>query len=326
MLYTGPVLVAATLIVFVAIRLIPGDPVEVMMGERATTAEISQVRARLGLDQPWPVQFFRFLRRAVVGDFGRSLRTQEPVLSEIGLALPVTVELSSLSIALAAVVGVVAGVMAATRRHSWFDTVTMVGVLVGISMPVFWTGLLLIMVGAVFIGWFPVSGLLDEGIQLQRVTGLYLLDSLLTHNGAAFRSALGHYILPTITLASIPVAIIARMSRSAMLEEVRKEYVTTARSKGLNERAVTFKHALRNALLPVVTVVGLQFGGLLSGAVLTETIFALPGLGRLAVVSIFSRDYPVIQGVAVVAATLFVAINLLVDLLYVALDPRIRAE
>ncbi len=295
------------------------------MGERATASEISQVRARLGLDAPWPVQFARFLRRAVVGDFGRSLRTQEPVLSEIGLALPVTVELSVLSIALAAVVGVAAGVMAATRRHSWFDTLTMVGVLVGISMPVFWTGLLLIMVGAVFVAWFPVSGLLDEGIRLQRVTGLYLLDSLLTANTAAFRSALGHYVLPTITLASIPVAIIARMSRSAMLEEVRKEYVTTARSKGLDEWAVTFKHALRNALLPVVTVVGLQFGGLLSGAVLTETIFALPGLGRLAVVSIFSRDYPVIQGIAVVAATLFVAINLLVDVLYLVLDPRIRA-
>jgi peptide/nickel transport system permease protein len=295
------------------------------MGERATAAEIFQVRARLGLDQPWPVQFLRFLRRAVVGDFGRSLRTQETVLTEIGDALPVTVELSLLSIALAAAVGVTAGVIAATRRHSWFDNITMVGVLVGISMPVFWTGLLLMMVGAVFIGWFPVSGLLDEGIRLHRVTGLYLLDSLLTRNGAALRSALGHYVLPTITLASIPVAIIARMSRSAMLEEVRKEYVTTARSKGLGERAVTFKHALRNALLPVVTVVGLQFGGLLSGAVLTETIFALPGLGRLAVVSIFSRDYPVIQGVAVVAATLFVAINLLVDLLYLALDPRIRA-
>ncbi|HYL82522.1 MAG TPA: ABC transporter permease, partial [Candidatus Acidoferrum sp.] len=157
------------------------------------------------------------------------------------------------------------------------------------------------------------------------ITGLYLLDSLLSGNAAAFRSALSHYVLPTVTLASIPVAIIARMSRSAMLEEVRKEYVTTARSKGLAERAVTFKHALRNALLPVVTVVGLQFGGLLSGAVLTETIFALPGLGRLAVVSIFSRDYPVIQGIAVVAAALFVAINLLVDLLYVVLDPRVRA-
>jgi len=294
------------------------------MGERATTAEIAEVRTRLGLDLPWPVQFLRFLRRAAVGDFGRSLRTQETVLSEIGHALPVTVELSLLSIALAAMVGVTAGVIAATRQHSWFDNITMVCVLVGISMPVFWTGLLLMMVGAVFVGWFPVSGLLDEGIRLQRVTGLYLLDSLLTRNGAAFRSALGHYVLPTITLASIPVAIIARMSRSAMLEEVRKEYVTTARSKGLGERSVTFKHALRNALLPVVTVVGLQFGGLLSGAVLTETIFALPGLGRLAVVSIFSRDYPVIQGIAVVAATLFVAINLLVDLLYLVLDPRIR--
>jgi peptide/nickel transport system permease protein len=324
LLLTGPVLVAAALIVFVAMRLIPGDPVEVMMGERATAAEISRVRARLGLDLPWPVQFLRFLQRAAVGDFGRSLRTQESVLSEIGQALPVTVELSILSIVLAAMVGVSAGVIAATHRHSWFDNITMVGVLVGISMPVFWTGLLLIMVGAVFVGWFPVSGLLDEGIRLQRVTGLYLLDSLLTHNAAAFRSALGHYVLPTITLASIPVAIIARMSRSAMLEEVRKEYVTTARSKGLGERVVTFKHALRNALLPVVTVVGLQFGGLLSGAVLTETIFALPGLGRLAVVSIFSRDYPVIQGVAVVAATLFVTINLLVDLLYLVVDPRIR--
>jgi peptide/nickel transport system permease protein len=307
-------------------RLIPGDPVEVMMGERATAAEIAQVRARLGLDSPWPVQFFQFLRRAAVGDFGRSLRTQERVVSEIGQTLPVTIELSLLSIALAAAVGVTAGVIAATRRHSWFDNLTMVGVLVGISMPVFWTGLLLMMVGAVFIGWFPVSGLLDEGIRLQRITGLYLLDSLLTGNGAAFRSAFGHYILPTITLASIPVAIIARMSRSAMLEEVRKEYVTTARSKGLAERRVTFRHALRNALLPVVTVVGLQFGGLLSGAVLTETIFALPGLGRLAVVSIFSRDYPVIQGVAVVAAALFVAVNLLVDLLYLVLDPRIRPE
>ncbi len=324
-MHTGPVLVAAALIVFVAMRLIPGDPVEVMMGERATTAEIAAVRTRLGLDQPWPAQFARFLRRAVVGDFGRSLRTQETVLSEIGQALPVTVELSLLSIALAAVVGVAAGVIAATRHHSWFDNFTMVGVLVGISMPVFWTGLLLMMVGAVFLSWFPVSGLLDEGIRFQRITGLYLLDSLLTRNGPAFRSALAHYALPTITLASIPVAIIARMSRSAMLEEVRKEYVTTARSKGLAERAVTFKHALRNALLPVVTVVGLQFGGLLSGAVLTETIFALPGLGRLAVVSIFSRDYPVIQGIAVVAATLFVAINLLVDLLYLVLDPRIRA-
>jgi peptide/nickel transport system permease protein len=306
-------------------RLIPGDPVEVMMGERATTAEIASVRARLGLDRPWPVQFAHFLRRAVVGDFGRSLRTQETVLSEIGQALPVTVELSLLSIVLAAVVGVAAGVIAATRHHSWFDNITMVGVLVGISMPVFWTGLLLMMVGAVFLGWFPVSGLLDEGIRFPRITGLYLLDSLLAGNGVALRSALAHYVLPTITLASIPVAIIARMSRSAMLEEVRKEYVTTARSKGLAERTVTFKHALRNALLPVVTVVGLQFGGLLSGAVLTETIFALPGLGRLAVVSIFSRDYPVIQGIAVVAATLFVAINLLVDLLYLVLDPRIRA-
>lgn len=307
-------------------RLIPGDPVEVMMGERATAAEIAQVRGRLGLDQPWPVQFVRFLQRALAGDFGRSVRTQETVLAEIGLALPVTLELSILSITVAVVVGVAAGVIAATRRHSWFDNLAMVGVLIGISMPVFWTGLLLIMVGAVFLGWFPVSGLLDEGIRLPRMTGLYLLDSLLNGNWTAFRSALAHYILPTVTLASIPVAIIARMSRSAMLEEVRREYVTTARSKGLAERTVTFKHALRNALLPVVTVVGLQFGSLLSGAVLTETIFALPGLGRLAVVSIFSRDYPVIQGIAVVAATLFVAINLLVDLLYLALDPRIRAE
>ena len=325
MAHTGPVLVAAALIVFVAMRLIPGDPVEVMMGERATATEIAAVRARLGLDQPWPVQFLRFLQRAAVGDFGRSLRTQETVRAEVGHALPVTVELSLLSIALAAVVGVTAGVIAATRRNSWFDNLTMVGVLVGISMPVFWTGLLLIMLGAVFVGWFPVSGLLDEAIRLQRITGFYLLDSLLTGNAAAFWNALAHYVLPTITLASIPVAIIARMSRSAMLEEVRKEYVTTARSKGLHERAVTFKHALRNALLPVVTVVGLQFGGLLSGAVLTETIFALPGLGRLAVVSIFSRDYPVIQGIAVVAAALFVAINLLVDLLYLVLDPRVRA-
>jgi peptide/nickel transport system permease protein len=319
------VLVAAALIVFVAMRLIPGDPVEVLMGERATSAEIAAIRARLGLDRPWPIQFLQFLRRAVVGDFGRSLRTQETVGAEVASALPVTVELSLLSIALAAAVGVAAGVIAATRRHSWFDNLTMVGVLIGISMPVFWTGLLLIMVGAVFVGWFPVSGLLDEGIRLQRITGMYLLDSLLAGNGLAFQSALTHYVLPTVTLASIPVAIIARMSRSAMLEEVRKEYVTTARSKGLHERVVTFKHALRNALLPVVTVVGLQFGGLLSGAVLTETIFALPGLGRLAVVSIFSRDYPVIQGIAVVAAALFVAINLLVDLLYLVLDPRVRA-
>lgn len=325
-MYTGPVLVAAALVVFVTMRLIPGDPVEVLMGERATAAEIARVRARLGLDLPWPLQFVRFLKRAVSGDLGRSIRTQEMVLAEIGLALPVTVELSILSITLAAVVGVAAGVIAATRRHSWFDNLTMVGVLVGISAPVFWTGLLLIMVGAVFLGWFPVSGLLDEGIRLQRITGLYLVDSLLTGNEPALRSALAHYVLPAITLASIPVAIIARMSRSSVLEELRREYVTTAKSKGVSARAVTFKHVLTNALLPVVTVVGLQFGGLLSGAVLTETIFALPGLGRLAVVSIFSRDYPVIQGIAVVAATLFVIINLLVDLLYLVIDPRIRVE
>jgi len=319
-----PVLLGVSILVFVGIHLIPGDPAELMLGDKGTAEDLARLRHQLGLDQPIYIQYARFLAGAVQGDFGISIRTRQSAIWEIGQALPVTIQLSAAALLFAVVFGLAIGVFAARHPRSLADTGAMIGVLVGISMPVFWTGILLLLVFGGLLGWLPIGSLLDQGMAWHHVTGMPLVDGVFTGNWAVARSAAWHLVLPVVTLGLASMATIARMSRSTMLEVLGLDYVRTARAKGVVERRVVSRHALRNALLPVVTLVGLQLGLLLSGAVLTETIFALPGLGRLAITSILARDYPVVEGVVLIAAAIFVLANLLVDLLYAYLDPRIR--
>ncbi len=319
-----PVFFGVILVVFVISRLTPGDPAVVMLGEKATPEAVAQLRLVLGLNDPLPVQFGRYLGRAVRGDLGRSIQSNERVVVDLATRFPATMELTFGAMLIASTVGVLTGVIAAARRNSWFDGVSMFVALFGFSMPIFWLGIMLILLFAWLLGWFPISGRLDLTVDLARVTNFYFLDALLTRNWAAFGNALRHLVLPAVTLSTVPLAIIARMTRSSLLEVLRQDYVRTARAKGLAERRVVFGHALRNAAIPVITVIGLNVGSLLGGAILTETIFAWPGIGRLVVDAIFARDYPVVQGAVLVIAVVFVVVNLIVDLSYAALDPRIR--
>ncbi|MBC7339079.1 MAG: ABC transporter permease, partial [Firmicutes bacterium] len=312
--------------VFLIMHLIPGDPVLVMLGEKASPERAEELRRALGLYDPLHVQYGRFLLRALQGDLGRSIRTQEMVTREIAVRFPATLELTICALFLAVAAGVLFGVIAAVRQYSVWDNLSMVVAVAGVSMPVFWLGLMLIFLFGVALAWLPISGRLSVDVHLARITGLHLLDALLTRNGAAFWDALRHLVLPSVALGAIQMAIIARMTRSSMLEVIRQDYIRTARSKGLAERVVIYKHALKNALIPVVTVVGLTVGRLLGGAVLTETIFSWPGLGKFAVDAIYARDYPQVQGVVLLIAAGFVLVNLLVDVIYVFLDPRIRYQ
>jgi len=321
-----PVLLGVSVLVFFGMHLIPGDVAQLLLGDKGTAADLQRLRHQLGLDQPVYVQYVRFLFGAVRGDFGVSLRTRQSAIWEIGQALPVTIELSLAALLFAVAFGLAIGVAAARRPHSLIDTGSMIGVLIGVSMPVFWTGILLLLVFGGILGWLPLGGILDEGLALRRITGMAVVDGVLAGNGSAAASALRHLILPAVALGVTSMATIARMARSTMLDVLTLDYVRTARAKGVGERQVVAHHALRNALLPVVTLIGLQLGLLLSGAVLTETIFALPGLGRLAITSVLARDYPVVQGVVIIAACIFVLANLLVDILYAYLDPRIRYD
>jgi len=321
-----PVLLGVSVLVFFGMHLIPGDVAQLLLGDKGTAADLQRLRHQLGLDQPVYVQYVRFLFGAVRGDFGVSLRTRQSAIWEIGQALPVTIELSLAALLFAVAFGLAIGVAAARRPHSLIDTGSMIGVLIGVSMPVFWTGILLLLVFGGILGWLPLGGILDEGLTLRRITGMAVVDGVLAGNGSATASALRHLILPAVALGVTSMATIARMARSTMLDVLTLDYVRTARAKGVGERQVVAHHALRNALLPVVTLIGLQLGLLLSGAVLTETIFALPGLGRLAITSVLARDYPVVQGVVIIAACIFVLANLLVDVLYAYLDPRIRYD
>lgn len=319
-----PILFGVTVIVFGAVRLVPGDPAQVMLGERASPEAIARVRESLGLDKPLPVQFAVTLDRLAHGDLGRSIVTGAPVTREIGQRFPATVELGAAALAIALAVGIPLGILAAARKNSWIDVLSTSGALVGVSMPIFWLGLVLMLLFSAQLRVLPLSGRLDLALDLAPVTGFYLVDALLRADLAAFRSAVLHLILPALTLATVPMAIIARMTRAAMLEVLGADYVRTARAKGLGERAVVWRHALANAAIPIVTVAGLQLGYLLSGAVITETIFSWPGIGSLAVQSVFSRDFPVLQGCVLVFATCFVLVNLATDLLYTRLDPRLR--
>ncbi|MFN3285433.1 MAG: ABC transporter permease [bacterium] len=291
-----PTLVGVTVVVFALIRLVPGDPARLVLGLQASEEEVQRLRVQLGLDQPLPVQYARFLGRLLQGDLGRSVVTGEPVAREIAARLPATVQLAVASTLVATAAGMAAGVISATRQYSWADYLVMTVALFGISLPVFWLGLMLMLLFSVHLRWLPAGGY----------------------------GTPAHLVLPTVTLAAFSVAIIARMTRSSLLEVLHQDYVRTAWAKGLGARAVVLRHALKNALIPVVTVIGLQFGGLLGGAILTETVFAWPGMGRLLVGAIVARDYPVVQGVVLVFAALFTLVNLAVDVLYAYVDPRIH--
>ncbi len=320
------VLLGVSLAIFVLMRLIPGDPALVMLGERATAERIVEVRRSLGLDRSLAVQYLIYLENMLTGNLGRSIHTNTRVAEELSARFPATIELSLAAICLAGFIGVLAGIVSATRQYSILDSGFMMLSLAGVSMPIFWLGLMMIWAFALLLGWFPPSGRLEVRIFLDSITGFYVLDSLLTRNWEAFWDALWHLALPAITLATVPLAIIARMTRSSLLEVLRQEYITTARSKGLNEWAVITRHALRNALIPILTVGGLQFGLLLGGAILTETIFSWPGLGRLLYNAVLARDYPVVQGGTLLIAATFTVINLVVDLLYALANPKIRYE
>jgi dipeptide transport system permease protein len=322
-----PTFLGVTLIAFSLIHLIPGDPVEAMMGERGIDpARHAELKAKLGLDKSLPVQYVNYLKNVAQGNFGTSVVTNESVLKEFFARFSATVELSLLAILLATIIGVPAGVIAATRRGKLADHGLMGAALTGYSMPIFWWGLLLILLFSVTLGWTPVSGRIGFAFDVPPRTGFLLIDSLLSGEAGAFKSALSHLILPTIVLATVPLAVIARMTRSSMLEVLREDYIRAARAKGVSRAKLIFVHALRNALIPVVTVIGLQIGALLSGAILTETIFSWPGIGKWLIESISRRDYQVVQGGILLIATLIIIVNLLVDVLYGIINPRIRSS
>ncbi|RKP58553.1 ABC transporter permease subunit [Pararobbsia silviterrae] len=320
-----PTFIGITLLVFILIHLIPGDPVEVLMGERGITpAAHAEAMHRLGLDAPLPIQYGRYLLHALHGDLGTSLVSSTSVMQEFLARFPATVELSLCALLFALIVGVPAGVVAALRRGSAVDHGVMGTALAGYSMPIFWWGLILIMFFSVKLGWTPVSGRIAVEYDVTPVTGFMLIDTLFSNDPGALRSALSHLVLPAIVLGTIPLAVIARMTRSSMLEVLREDYIRTARAKGLAPLRVIVVHALRNALIPVVTAIGLQVSLLLAGAVLTETTFSWPGVGKWLIDAVARRDYPVVQGAILLIALLVIAVNFCVDMLYGVLNPRIR--
>jgi peptide/nickel transport system permease protein len=320
-----PVLIGVTFFAY-AMLLLTGDPTSALAGEHASPAMRQAVRERLHLDDPLPIQYGRFLLGLLQGDLGRSIITRTPVATELRQFFPATVELALAAMFIAILVGIPLGALSAYRHNSFLDLSTIVGSLVGVSMPIFWLGLMLLYVFALKLGWFPSHGRLDPQVPLRTITNLYVLDSILTGNTNALVSALRHLALPALALATIPTAFIARMTRSAMLDVLGEDYIRTARAKGLGEWWVIARHALRNALLPVVTVIGLETGFLLAGAILTETIFAWPGMGRWIVNAIVARNFPVVQAGVLVFALIFVSINLIVDIAYAWIDPRIRYQ
>ncbi|MCE9660682.1 MAG: ABC transporter permease subunit [Burkholderiales bacterium] len=320
-----PTFLGITLLVFALIRLVPGDPVEALSGERGMTEERYQrLIHEFGLDRPLPAQYAEYVWKALHGDLGLSAITHEPVFAEFMARFPATVELSLVAMLLALALGLPAGIVAAVKRNTVWDYSVMGASLTGYSMPIFWWGLLLILTFSVGLGWTPVSGRLAIQYDIPAVTGFMLIDSLLSADKGAFRSALSHLILPAVALGTIPLAVIARMTRSSMLEVLREDYVRTARAKGAGRFRVVAIHALRNALIPVVTTIGLQVGTLLAGAILTETIFSWPGIGKWLVEAIHRRDYAAVQGGILLTATIIIGVNLIVDLLYGVINPRIR--
>jgi dipeptide transport system permease protein len=320
-----PTFLGITVLAFFLIRLVPGDPIETMAGERGIDpARHEQLRKDFGLDQPMLVQYGRYVTRVLHGDLGRSMITRAAVLSEFATLFPATVELALCAMSFALILGLPAGILAATRRNSVFDHGVMGAALTGYSMPIFWWGLLLILLFSVELDLTPVSGRIAVQYYIEPITGFLLVDTLLHGDRDAFVSALSHILLPAIVLGTVPLAVIARMTRSAMLEVLGEDYIRTARAKGLPASRVIWIHALRNALVPIVTVIGLQIGVLFTGAILTETIFSWPGVGKWLIEAIGRRDYPVLQGGTLLIGAVVMAVNLTVDLTYGLINPRIR--
>jgi peptide/nickel transport system permease protein len=319
-----PVLLGLSLIVFFMIRAIPGNPAQVILGQLATKEAIESLTKELGLDQPWYTQYFNYLSGLLTGDLGESLRTKAPISEEMLPYLAATIELSVVALLIAVVIGVNAGIISAWFQNSWFDYAAMLLALIGVSMPIFWLGLMEQWTFAIQLEILPTSGREDVRNPIDPITNLYLIDTLLQGRTDQFVQVLQHLVLPSFALATIPMAIIARITRSSMLEVMRSDYVRTARAKGLRMFWVVYKHSLKNAIIPIITIIGLQLGLLLGGAILTETIFSWPGIGRYIYEAIGFRDYPVIQSGILVIAVIFVLINLVVDILYAAIDPRIK--
>jgi peptide/nickel transport system permease protein len=319
-----PILLGVSILVFSLVRLIPGDPITVMLGEKARVEHIERVREELGFNRPIYIQYVEWLGRVLRGDLGKSIFNLTPVIAELRQRLPATIELVIVAMVIGWVVGIGAGIISAVRQNSWLDIGVMFAALLGVSMPIYWLALILIYALAVNNRIFPPSTRLDVNLDVVRRTGFMLIDTALMGNVKTFLNAVWHLILPGVVLSTSIIPILARLTRASMLEVLRQDYVRTARSKGLRERLVVIRHALKNALLPVVTVMGLQLGSLLGGALLTETIFSWPGMGLWAYQAILRRDYPIVQGAVLVSAVIYVFVNLIVDVSYAFLDPRIH--
>ena len=323
---TIPVIVLISLLVFLLIHAAPGDPADLLLSDQATPEDVAEARHRWGLDQPIHVQYLRFFINMLQGDFGTSFRYSDPVITLIGERLPATIELAIVSLLIAVALGVPLGVWAGAKPNSWADNVGSFFGFFGISMPNFWFGIMLILVVAGYLNWLPSSGRSTYGIARGSETGFYIVSSLLAGNFNAAWDGIKHVIMPAIALGTNMMGIIMRVTRSAVLEVMHEDYVRTARAKGVLERNVLWRHVLRNALVPVITVGGLELGTLLSGSIIVETVFAWPGSGSLLISAIQSRDYPLITGTVIIYTLAFVAINFMIDILYAVVDPRIRFE
>ena len=321
-----PTLLGVSIIIFLMLAITPGDPAELLLGERATEETLEAMREHLGLNEPLYVQYGMFLKRLIKFDLGETIWTRQKVWDEIKQRYPATIELSIAAMVLSCFFGIILGIISATKQYSWFDYMSMIASLVGVSIPVFWLGLVLMLVFSLYLGWFPMSGRMGIGIDLEIITNFYVLDAILTRNWPALKDVLWHLALPAFALSTIPLAIIARMTRSSMLEVLRQDYIKTAKAKGLGQTKIVLKHALRNGLIPVITVIGLQFGIMLGAAILTETVFAWPGVGKWIFDGVVKRDYMVIQGGTLIVATCFVLVNLVVDVLYAVINPRISIK
>lgn len=319
-----PVILGVSILVFLIMHVLSSDPTSIILGQHATAEQTANLRKQLGLDDPLYLQYIDFMKGLCTGNLGTSLITKTSITKEICSRFPATIELAVASIIVASIAGITLGIISAIKQNSIIDYISMFFSLVGVSMPVFWLGLILIVVFSVSLHVLPVSGRITIGMEPAKITGLYLIDSLLTGNISAFIDALKHLVLPVIALSSYSTAIIARMTRSTMLEVLNKDYIRTAKSKGLSESNVIKGHALRNTMIPVSTVIGLQLGSLLGGAVLTETVFSWPGIGNYIIDSILKSDIPVVQGAVIIMAVIFVLVNLFVDILYSFIDPRIK--
>jgi peptide/nickel transport system permease protein len=304
----------------------PGDPAELLLGERATDESLEAMREHLGLNEPLYVQYGMFIKRLIKLDLGETIWSRQKVWVEVRQRFPATIELSIFAMLISCTLGITLGIISATKQYSWFDYLSMTGSLIGVSIPVFWLGLILMLVFSLTLGWFPMSGRIGVETDLEIITNFYIIDSIIAGDWAALKDTLSHLVLPATALSTIPLAIVARMTRSSMLEVLRQDYIRTAKAKGLGQFKVVMKHGLRNALIPVITVIGLQFGTMLGAAILTETVFAWPGVGKWIFDGVVKRDYMVIQGGTLMVAMTFILVNLVVDVLYAIINPRLSVK